>query len=144
MIDGDEFLQTGMVVEKACGVKDKVLERGEVIAREIKLFPALTEHGGHRVYFAHHIHRILGEGVRVLGLEGPFGPHTFSKESATSSTSHKTHKALLIGLRPLKIESREDKMEGLLKEFLACCEVDDPKTRWGELQISAKKLLREK
>lgn len=48
-----------------------------------------------------------------------------------------THTARLIAIQPIV----RDTAESLLREFVACCEVDDPKLRWGELRRRANALL---
>lgn len=48
-----------------------------------------------------------------------------------------THTARLIMIEPIQ----KDTAESLLREFVACCEVDDPKLRWGELKDRARQLL---
>lgn len=104
------------------------LERGAEIASEIGLkvhtHSAITGYeapGGGLVpprdwYLAETMHRLLVEGLEVYSGENIFR----AKEvwGVSQDLNMHTDKALLIAIRPIVQESREQKMEALLKEML--------------------------
>lgn len=62
----------------------------------------------------------------------------WSSEQTEDEKFKDTHRARLICIEELK---PKDTAESLLREFLECCKVDDPKVRWGELRARVSKLL---
>lgn len=78
-----------------------------------------------RVYSAQDVDRLLGEGREASGV----------------LDSDDAHTGLVIGIRLCKPASREKQLERVLEEFVRCCEVGDPKLRWGELRERARALL---
>lgn len=80
-------------------------------------------------------------GVLVTGsARGLLGTTTITKPFSDNTGLSDTHQALLINIEPIE----RDSAEKVLAEFVACCEVGDPKLRWGELVSRAKKLLEKK
>lgn len=100
------------------------LELGKLRAEELGLLEArpvtFTPHGWYR---ADDIHKLLGEGVEVLGEEDTDKSICASKwfEWSPGITDKESdHKALLIGIRPIKAESEERK---LLRELVEAIDI---------------------
>lgn len=122
MIDGEEFLATGMKVEK----RDEVPEKGKRIAESFGIQPSLHYHNTKAVYYADDIHRLLGEGVEHFVYKDP------SIGYRTEEYGHRpTHSAYLIGIKPIK--------EALLRELFDSVHVDAQNT-----YVFADPLLRNK
>lgn len=156
MIDGDEFLRSGMFLNKNSREylnnnlikdlqnmidKNEVLERGKRIASEIKMHMFSIEAAEPcppTFYNAEDIWRLLGSSVEVFAEKPERDGELWQKYRAGIDT----HSAYLIGIKPIAKESREAKMEGLLKEFIACSYmITHDKSSLFE---RAKKLLEEK
>lgn len=159
MIDGDEFLRSGMFLNKISREylnnnlikdlqnmidKNEVLERGKRIASELDLHlydVTIAEPIPPTFYNANHVQRLLGSSVEVFAYKFCEKWHANETIDGTPGTGH-THSAYLIGIKPIAKESREAKMEGLLKEFIACSYmITHDKSSLFE---RAKKLLEEK
>ena len=105
----------------------EILELGKKRAEEIGLKPQLeinfsSSHGlmmGPKTFvegkiYAYHaddIHRLLGNGVEMFTDHKCIAPNQIM-------TSMCTHKSLLVAIRPFKPETREQKLEGILRELM--------------------------
>lgn len=89
-------------------------------------------------YTADDIHRLLGGGLPCLGFKDKDNDWCIGDQPSELENEPDTHSMLVIGIRAISQESEERK---LLREFVACCAVDDPKLRWGELRLKVLALL---
>ncbi len=95
------------------------LELGKRRARELGLcHPAGGGFTSGQIYDADDIHRLLGEGIEIgaYRTDENFGNDRWKCDEY--SCGRRTHKALLIGIRPIVKESREQRMEKLLVSLI--------------------------
>lgn len=100
----------------------EILELGKRRAEELNLCP----HSGHlrspdspgftEYYRAPDVHRLLGYAREVQSICQ--GEWQTSWPEDGKGFSGNTHQAFILGIRPIKKESREDKMEKLLTDFI--------------------------
>lgn len=88
------------------------LERGRKIAEGIGL--KRYSNGMYDSYDAADIHRLLGEGVEKFGRGGLYQGLWTDRLSLGSDT----HKGILIAIRPIVQETREQRLEKALKEMI--------------------------
>lgn len=98
-------------------MSDETLELGRKRAAEIGLKSSEWLQG--ICYFADDVHRLLGEAEEVFGR--PERGFRWNQEIVTITADPDTHKALILGIRPIKQESPEDIK--ILKERLRKAEL---------------------